>query len=238
MQSGVGQQYRELERGGPPPPPPPEDDYSGGGFASTRAGLFFGAGGSGQGRQLKEFFDGEYAGELVGDKKHGKGTMRYKNGTIYEGSWVNDLRHGFGVFRWPAGATYEGQFVGGQMGGESCGVYITAEGKRCDATWVSAPANTASRIGGYWVEEKFYLSLQAKMDWGLTSLKQISDSDWIEANWKRAIGYLIFCFCFKVLLHWEHYEIDVTGYSTHLRRWQKGLVAPHGAAGWIKCEVI
>ena len=144
--SGQGQRYRDRERGGPPPPP--EDEYTSSFQQSSslvsQKGLF-----PGQGKQAKEFFDGDYVGELVGEKKHGKGIMRYKNGTVYDGQWVNDLRHGHGVFRWPEGASYEGQFVGGQMGGESSGVYITPDGKKCDATWVSAPANTSSRAGGY-----------------------------------------------------------------------------------------
>jgi hypothetical protein len=87
----------------------------------------------------KSFFDGEYVGQLNGEKKHGKGKMSYKNGTAYEGAWENDSRHGYGVFTWPDGSKYEGQFTSGQMGGEGNGVYYDASGKRSEATWISAP---------------------------------------------------------------------------------------------------
>ena len=141
----AGQRYRDRERGGPPPPP--DDDYQPtvGSFQQNSTGF---KAPSFSGKQAKEFFDGDYIGELVGDKKHGRGIMRYKNGTEYEGQWSNDLRHGNGVFRWPEGARYEGQFVGGAMGGESSGTYFTADGKKCEATWVSAPATNSSRGGG------------------------------------------------------------------------------------------
>jgi hypothetical protein len=140
MSGNRGGGYRE--RAGPPPPP--DEDYPGASFGSEKTSLFSGAG------QSKQFFDGDYTGELIGDKKQGRGVMRFKNGTKYEGQWSNDLRHGQGTFFWPDGSRYEGQFAGGQMGGgESSGFYFTADGKKCDATWVSAPANTSSRNSGY-----------------------------------------------------------------------------------------
>lgn len=94
------------------------------------------------GVESKSFFDGDYVGQLNGEKKHGKGTMKYKNGTRYEGEWVNDFRHGNGIFTWPDNSRYEGQFTSGAMGGESNGVYFDSTGKKCEATWVSAPAST------------------------------------------------------------------------------------------------
>ena len=68
----------------------------------------------GQGKQAKEFFYGGYVGELVGDKKHGKGIVRYKNGTVYDGQWVNDLGHGHGVFRWQEGQVMKGSLSVGK----------------------------------------------------------------------------------------------------------------------------
>lgn len=45
-----------------------------------------------------EFKDGIYNGELKGDKKHGVGTLTYKNGDVYSGYWKDDLRTGVGEF--------------------------------------------------------------------------------------------------------------------------------------------
>jgi hypothetical protein len=89
-------------------------------------------------RMSKSFFDGDYVGQVNGEKKHGKGKMNYKNGTSYEGEWADDFRHGLGVFTWPDGSRYEGHFTTGKMGGEGNGVYYDASGKKSDATWISA----------------------------------------------------------------------------------------------------
>jgi hypothetical protein len=94
------------------------------------------------GLMSRTFFDGDYVGQLNGEKKHGRGTMNYKNKTKYQGEWVNDERHGTGIFTWENKSRYEGQFTSGAMGGETTGVYYDPTGKKCDATWVSAPAPT------------------------------------------------------------------------------------------------
>ena len=39
---------------------------------------------------------GVYEGECLGDKKNGKGVMKYANGDTYSGDWQNDKRHGTG----------------------------------------------------------------------------------------------------------------------------------------------
>jgi hypothetical protein len=91
----------------------------------------------------KSFFDGEYVGQLNGEKKHGTGKMTYKNGNSYEGDWVDDYRHGKGVFTWPDGSRYEGNFTSGRMGGEGNGVYYDPSGKKSEATWISAPPVSA-----------------------------------------------------------------------------------------------
>ncbi len=44
---------------------------------------------------------------------HGKGIMKYADGSIYEGDWVNDVMHGEGIFIYDDGSKYEGEFQNG-----------------------------------------------------------------------------------------------------------------------------
>jgi hypothetical protein len=48
----------------------------------------------------KRYIDAIYFGEIVENKRNGKGVMRYKTGRVYEGDWQNDLRHGKGYERY------------------------------------------------------------------------------------------------------------------------------------------
>ena len=40
---------------------------------------------------------GQYKGEMVGGKPHGKGSAIYQNGDIYEGEYEKGKRHGYGT---------------------------------------------------------------------------------------------------------------------------------------------
>ena len=37
--------------------------------------------------------------------QHGRGTLSYPNGDIFDGEWENDSKHGKGIDRYPDGAT-------------------------------------------------------------------------------------------------------------------------------------
>jgi hypothetical protein len=39
-----------------------------------------------------------YQGHFIEGLKHGQGMQKYRNGTMYEGFWENDLQHGEGTF--------------------------------------------------------------------------------------------------------------------------------------------
>lgn len=43
-------------------------------------------------------------------KKHGKGTMTFATGDVYEGEMINDLRHGKGTYKFVNGDVYTGQW--------------------------------------------------------------------------------------------------------------------------------
>ncbi len=46
-------------------------------------------------------------GQYKQDKRNGRGTYHYKDGSRYEGDWIDDQKAGHGVFIWPTGDRYE-----------------------------------------------------------------------------------------------------------------------------------
>ncbi len=52
-------------------------------------------------------FDGVYLNQ---DKKHGKGQIKYPDGSVYEGEWLKDKKHGAGRLTSAAGEVFEGVF--------------------------------------------------------------------------------------------------------------------------------
>ena len=49
--------------------------------------------------RVKNYVDGsKYEGEVVADKRNGKGIYHYSNGDKYIGDWKDDKFHGFGVY--------------------------------------------------------------------------------------------------------------------------------------------
>jgi len=59
--------------------------------------------------------DGNYRGELLSEKPHGKGTVTWPDGSRYSGEWKNGLYHGEGVFVWSNGDKYEGHWKDDRM---------------------------------------------------------------------------------------------------------------------------
>ena len=66
----------------------------------------------------KQFPNGIYDGEMVGEQRSGQGNMTYINGEIYNGEWVRDSRHGLGIQKWPGGMKYEGRWHTNQREGK------------------------------------------------------------------------------------------------------------------------
>lgn len=65
---------------------------------------------NGQGQLNSTSGDAGYTGDWKNGAKHGFGTEKWEDGTIYEGNFFEGQKHGNGKFSWPDGATYEGQF--------------------------------------------------------------------------------------------------------------------------------
>lgn len=61
---------------------------------------------------------GEYKGEMVAGKPHGKGNTVFKNGDTYEGEYAKGKRQGYGVYTFSDGEKYEGQWFQDQQHGQ------------------------------------------------------------------------------------------------------------------------
>lgn len=82
--------------------------------------------------------NGHYSGWFRGNKMkgylpHGRGIMRYLNGTVYTGQWENGKMHGNGKIVWEDGAEYSGQWARGKRTGY--GSYTWASGDRYVGQW-------------------------------------------------------------------------------------------------------
>lgn len=88
-----------------------------------------------------QLFRKVYSGEWVDGKRHGKGTLEWKNGAIYQGQWDRDSLSGIGSFFLPSsGVEYEGEFSDNQFHGTGV------------LTWQS----TGRRYSGAWKEGKHH----------------------------------------------------------------------------------
>ena len=68
----------------------------------------------------------EYYGFVVDKDMHGKGTLKYADGTMYEGDFVHNKRHGRGRIRYASGEEYRGEWFNGFMTGK--GTYNFQDG--------------------------------------------------------------------------------------------------------------
>ena len=62
----------------------------------------------------KEYTNGKYTGDLKelknGEMRHGKGVMKWADGSSYDGEWNQDKMTGQGKFNWPNGDECEGKW--------------------------------------------------------------------------------------------------------------------------------
>ena len=66
-------------------------------------------------------------------KKHGQGTLSFKNGAKYVGQWHADKKHGQGTYIYADGEKYAGQWENGTMHGE--GTYFFTSGNKFTGQW-------------------------------------------------------------------------------------------------------
>ena len=77
-------------------------------------------------------YQAEYVGELE-NGNHGKGSITYENGEIYEGEWKEGLKEGLGSLTSPNGSKYEGEWKNDKMEGQ--GNYTWPNGKKYEGEW-------------------------------------------------------------------------------------------------------
>ncbi|CAD8173903.1 unnamed protein product [Paramecium pentaurelia] len=71
--------------------------------------------------------DDEYQGEIMNDKRHGKGTYKFASGNRYEGQWKNHQKHGKGKLYYKNGELYIGDWVENKKCGEGMHFYINGD---------------------------------------------------------------------------------------------------------------
>lgn len=114
-------------------------------------------------------FLGRYNGWFKGSKikgfiPHGRGIMRYDNGSIFSGQWENGKMHGNGMVRWEDGSIYSGQWVHGKRSG--FGTYIWPNGDSYVGEWKDNQLcgtgtyhyKNGKTVKGTWKEKKVFLN--------------------------------------------------------------------------------
>ena len=85
-------------------------------------------------KQIKIYNNGKYEGEMLNDKKEGKGIFYYNDGGRYEGDWKNDLREGKGIYHYySVGGRYDGDWKNGKREGK--GIFYHNNGDIYEGDW-------------------------------------------------------------------------------------------------------
>lgn len=80
------------------------------------------------------FSNGYYVGDLIENKRTGRGKYVWNNGNCYEGCWKDDLKHGLGEFTWSNGDKYFGMYQNDYRHGKGTKTY--SFGDMYDGDWV------------------------------------------------------------------------------------------------------
>jgi hypothetical protein len=78
---------------------------------------------------------GQYEGEMLGEKRHGKGVMKFWNGNVYRGEFLDDQFEGTGDYTWSDGRTFKGQFKEDKISGK--GIARWPDGRVYNGEWIS-----------------------------------------------------------------------------------------------------
>ncbi|KAG1933802.1 MORN repeat-containing protein [Pimephales promelas] len=68
-------------------------------------------------------------------RRHGKGELKFADGTCYKGHFENGLFHGSGVLVFPDGSRYEGEFAQGKFQG--VGIFSRFDGMKFEGEFKS-----------------------------------------------------------------------------------------------------
>ncbi len=103
-----------------------------------------------------DYFGWYRGGAKEGYVPHGRGRMKYQNGSVYEGEWDSGKMHGNGTIRWDDGSVYTGEWRSGKRSG--FGIYRWSDGKVYIGSWFENSMQGAgvmkysdgSEVGGIW----------------------------------------------------------------------------------------
>jgi hypothetical protein len=86
------------------------------------------------GRGIMRYFNGSvYIGQWRNGKMHGNGAIKWNDSSSYSGQWSEGKRTGYGTYTWPNGDTYVGQWKENQMCGE--GIFYYQDGRIRRGIW-------------------------------------------------------------------------------------------------------
>lgn len=92
-----------------------------------------------------------YQGEYFAGRRHGKGTLTLKDGSIYTGEFHQGKKHGFGTIQWPSGNFYEGEFKEGVKSGRGV-MHWLSRNEKYDGEWkLDKPEGLGTHV---WLEQK------------------------------------------------------------------------------------
>lgn len=79
--------------------------------------------------------DGIYSGQIVDDKRNGKGKFTWKNGDVYDGEWKDNKMNGQGKLSYANKNEYTGEFVDGKKEGQGIFIWNIAGKDKYDGQW-------------------------------------------------------------------------------------------------------
>ncbi len=86
------------------------------------------------GRGVMKYENGSvYSGQWRDGRMHGNGAMRWEDGSRYSGNWVHGKREGYGSYHWPWGDSYVGGWKDNRMHGQ--GTYRYQDGRTVKGFW-------------------------------------------------------------------------------------------------------
>ena len=83
--------------------------------------------------KILSFPHATFYGEIINNRRHGKGILKRNDKSVYEGEWANDLKHGFGLETTRSGSVYEGIYSNGQPDGP--GIFRWVNGEVYEGDW-------------------------------------------------------------------------------------------------------
>ncbi|MDR0915945.1 MAG: TIR domain-containing protein [Oscillospiraceae bacterium] len=135
------------------------------------------------------YYDGTYTGDIVDDKRHGKGKIMWSNGDWYDGDWLNDNRTGKGKHngtnRDGLGYVYIGDFVVGKWNGK--GKVTWADGSWYDGDWINGKRTGKGEYHGTTSDGESYMYLGNYADNKRHGKGKITwaDGEWYYGDWVK-----------------------------------------------------